>query len=155
MRRDNMKTAKKLMLLSVAALAVAAIADNASAQIVINGTGSSAGRQFAGDAPIAMCINANVGTGTPKPVHLRSSTTDSGSNQHKWICNVTYSMTGVSFTNQPAVIRYSATESGDGFTRLTGQYGTSLQAPFITASTCGASHEVTAANGLVFDEYDN
>src|SRR5262245_31936706 len=100
MRRDDMKTARKLMLLSVAALA-AAIADNASAQIVINGTGSSAGRQFGGDAPIAMCINENIPNGTPKPVHLRSGTTDSGSDRHTWICNVTYTMTGVNFSNQP------------------------------------------------------
>src|SRR6185295_17150807 len=154
MRRYGMKKPiKKRMLLSLAGLALVAMADNASAQVVINGTGSSAGRQFAGDAPIAMCINENVGAGTPKPVHLRSSTTDSGSNQHTWVCNVTYTLTGASFTNQPAVIRYSATESGDGFTRLTGQYATALTAAFITASTCGTSHEVTASNGLVFDEY--
>lgn len=157
-------TMPKAMLSAAGILAALALADSASAQVVINGTGSSAGRQFAGGTPVALCLDTTAGA--PKPIHYRNSTTDSGSDRHTWVCNVTYTSLANpahSFTNQPAIIRYSATESGDGFVRLTGQYGTAQTATFITSSsTCGLPVEVTIARPdfpgdptFVFDEYSS
>lgn len=136
------RSINKLILLSVAGLLAGSLAESAQAQTVINGAGSSAGRQFAGGAPLAMCLN------TPKPIHLRSGTTDTNSNLHTWICNVT----GGGLTNSPSVIRYSASESGDGFTKLTVAGAT---APYILdSSTCGTPVERTV-NGITFDEYSS
>jgi hypothetical protein len=156
-----MKRVTKTLLLSATALALAAVADDASAQIVINGAGSSAGRQFVGGAPLAMCLNQN-GLVSPKPIKLRSSNPanlldDTGANRITWICNVTYSIPslGISFTNQPAIIRYSSSESGDGFTRLTGQYGTATTAPYILdTSTCTQQPDQTE-NGITYELWQN
>lgn len=139
------RSRKQLILWSVVGLLAGALAESAQAQIVINGAGSSAGRQFAGGAPIAMCLN------TPRPIHLRNGADDTGSSRHTWICNVT----GGGLTNQPAVIRYSASESGDGFTKVSTQAGFSKTAPYILdTSTCGAP-VVRTVGGLTFDEYSN
>jgi len=158
-----MQRSTKLTMLSAAGiLAAAALADSANAQIVINGAGASAGRQFAGGIPVSMCLDTTAGA--PKPVHLRNSTTDSGSDRHTWICNVTYTHStdpSISFTNQPVIIRYSASESGDGFVRLTGQYGTAQTAPYIIdTSTCTGPVNVAIARPgfpgdatIEFDEY--
>lgn len=139
------RSKKQLILWSVVGLLAGALAESAQAQIVINGAGSSAGRQFAGGAPIAMCLN------TPRPVHLRSGADDTSSSRHTWICNVT----GGGLTNQPAVIRYSASESGDGFTKVSTQSGFSKTAGYILdTSTCGTPVTRTVS-GLTFDEYSN
>jgi ABC-type phosphate transport system substrate-binding protein len=141
------RSRKQLILWSVAGLLAGALAESAQAQIVINGAGSSAGRQFAGGAPIAMCVgptppNANA-------IHLRNGTDDAGSDRHTWVCNVT----GGGLTNQPAVIRYSASESGDGFTKVSTQGGFSKTAPYILdTSTCGTPVTRTVGS-LTFDEY--
>jgi hypothetical protein len=150
----------KLMLWSMAGLLAGTLADSAQAQIVINGAGSSAGRQFAGGAPIAMCLNEDL-TVTPiipKPVHLRNGTTDTGSDRHTWICNVTYAIPalGINFINQPAVIRYSASESGDGYIKLTGQYNSTTTAPYILdQSTCNPTPVSQTVSGITFDEYSS
>jgi hypothetical protein len=140
------RSKKQLILWSVVGLLAGALAESAQAQIVINGAGSSAGRQFAGGAPIAMCVGP-----TPplaRPLHLRSGADDTSSNRHTWICNVT----GGGLTNQPAVIRYSASESGDGFTKVSTQAGFSKTAGYIVDETgCGAAVTRTVA-GLTFDE---
>lgn len=139
------RSKKQLILWSVIGLLAGALAESAQAQIVINGAGSSAGRQFAGGAPIAMCLN------TPKPIHLRSGTDDTGSSRHTWICNVT----GGGLTNQPSVIRYSASESGDGFTKVNSVGGLSKTAGYIIDTTgCGAPVERTVS-GITFDEYSS
>jgi len=139
------RSTHKLILLSVAGLLAGALAESAQAQIVVNGAGSSAGRQFAGGAPIAMCLNA------PKPIHLRSGADDTSSSRHTWICNVT----GGGLTNQPSVIRYSASESGDGYTKVSTQAGFSKTAGYIIDTTgCGAPVERTVS-GITFDEYSN
>ena len=136
------RSTNKLILLSVASLLAGALAESAQAQVVINGAGSSAGRQFAGGAPIAMCLNA------PRPIHLRSGADDTSSSRHTWICNVT----GGGLVNQPSVIRYSASESGDGYTKLN---TANNQAPYILdTSTCGAP-VVRTVSGITFDEYSN
>ena len=134
----------KLILLSVAGLLAGALAETAQAQLVINGAGSSAGRQFAGGAPIALCQN------TPQPIHLRSSADDTTSSRHTWICNAI-----VAGVNQPVVIRYSASESGDGFTKVSTQAGFSKTAPYIIdTSSCGTPVTRTVS-GLTFQEYSN
>lgn len=151
------------MLFAASLVAAAALADQANAQVVINGAGSSAGRQFAGGVPVAMCLDQTAGA--PRPVHMRNSTTDSGSDRHTWICNVTYTTANgqITFTNQPVIMRYSASESGDGFVKLTGQYGTAQTAPYITnTATCTGPVAVTIARpsfpgdpSFEFDEYSS
>ncbi len=138
------RSTNKLILLSVAGLMAGVLAESAQAQLVINGAGSSAGRQFAGGAPIALCQAA------PQPIHLRSGVDDSGSDRHTWICNAI-----VAGVNQPVVIRYSASESGDGFTKVSTQAGFSKTAPYIIdTSSCGTPATVTKS-GLTFQEYSS
>ncbi|HBR48925.1 MAG TPA: hypothetical protein DEA71_02460 [Nitrospira sp.] len=146
------RSTNKLILLSVAGLLAGALAESAQAQIVVNGAGSSAGRQFAGGAPVAMCLN------TPRPIHLRSGTNDTNSSRHTWICNVT----GGGLTNQPSVIRYSASESGDGFTKVNSVGGLSKTAAYIRDLTdcpgvtpAPAQFPATGTPILSWDEYSN
>lgn len=136
------RSTNTLIFLSVAGLLAGALAESAQAQVVINGAGSSAGRQFAGGTPIAMCNAA------PQPIHLRSAADDTNSSRHTWICNVT-----VAGVNQPVVIRYSSSESGDGFTKVSTQAGFSKTAPYIIdTSSCGTPVTRTVS-GLTFQEY--
>jgi hypothetical protein len=157
------RSTKLGMLSAIGLLTVAALADSVNAQTVINGVGSSAGRQFAGGIPVAMCLDES--SGAPRPIHYRSGTTDSNSNRHTWICNITYTSVAnpaISFTNAPVIIRYEATESGDGFVRLSGQYGTAQTALYITtAGTCGPANTVTINRAphpdasFTFDEHSS
>jgi hypothetical protein len=142
---------KQVILWSVIGLLAGALAESAQAQIVINGAGSSAGRQFAGGVPIAMCLP------TPRPVHLRSAANDTSSSRHTWICNVTHSVPslGINFVNQPAVIRYSASESGDGYIKVNDDANANTATYILDTSSCGPAVTVTAPNGLVYDEHSN
>ena len=143
--------ASKVLLWSLIGLLTGVLAETAQAQIVINGVGSSHGRQFAAAAPITMC------TSTPRPIHLRSGADDTNSNRHTWLCNVTYSSPtlGINFVNQPAIIRYSATNSIDAYTRLTGQNNTAQTAPYIVdTSTCGPL-VLKVVGAITIEEYSN
>ncbi len=140
------RSTNKLILLSVAGLLAWALAESAQAQVVVNGAGSSAGRQFAGGAPIALC-----NPGSPA-FHFRSGTTDTNSNLHTWTCTAT--LPGLGAT--PVVVRYSASESGDGFVKLTGQGGAATTALYIEdASTCPGAGVPRTVAGLTFTEFSS
>ena len=134
-----MKHTSKMALLSAAGLVLAAMVDNASAQIVINGGGSSAGRQLMGGTPASttFCLP------TPIPRKYRNNTPtdpsdDSGISRVTWVCNVTYSIPslGITLTNQPVEIRYNSLESADGYLRLNAG---GAQVGVIDASSPGAA----------------
>jgi hypothetical protein len=165
-----MNQMKPFLCLSAAGLLLAALADGAGAQIVLNGTGASAGRQMMGSTPASntFCL------AEPRPRSYRNDEvrtvigpdgTDvqdfSRIAQVTWVCNVTYSIPalGITFTNQPVEIRYHSTESGDGFVRLTGQYGNPTTATVINAAatSCGQGPIPIPVNSrqVAYDAFGN
>lgn len=118
----------KMLLWSLIGLLAGALAESAQAQIVINGAGSLPGQHFTGGegAPLLMCNNA-------APVmHLRSGSSDSSSTRHTWICNVTLPPP---FNIQQVAVRYSVSESGDGYTKVSTQPGFPKTAGYIIDTT--------------------
>ncbi len=105
-------------LASVAGLALAA--ESAQAQLVLNGTGSSHGRQFAGQTPALLCA------ASPTPLLFVSS--EGTPNRYEWQCTVN----GVANSR----IRYSATNTVDAYTKLpAGVVGTAV---YLNTAGCPA-----------------
>jgi ABC-type phosphate transport system substrate-binding protein len=120
-----MKTMSKVAIALVGAASLALAAESAQAQLVLNGTGSSAGRLFAGNSPAAICA------ATPTPLLFVSS--EGTPNMYEWQCTVN----GVASSR----IRYSATNSSDGF--LKQPNGAAGTATFLNVATCPAGTPVT------------
>lgn len=145
-----------LVLGSLVSLVVGALADPAQAQIVkINGVGSETGLRVVTAVVRELC-DTTAGT----PIHLRNGATDESSGLHTWLCSVTYSIPGtvppIAFVGALAEIRYSVLQSGDAFTRLTGQYGTPLTASFIDPGFPTCTGPVTQGiPPFVYLEYSN
>ena len=116
--RLNSLSKVALALVGVAGLALAA--EPAQAQLALNGTGSSSGRQFAGNVPVEICATA------PTPLLFVSSETIP--NKYEWQCTVN----GVG----NARIRYSATKSSDAFNNQpNAAVGTAV---YLNVTTCPA-----------------
>lgn len=94
-----MKFTTQYMSILAGALALAGLAGTAEAQTALNAGGSSAGRNFATDVPLNLCDAA--------PLPNRFASADN--NKITWVCN----RGGLQVT-----IRYSATGSSDGVTKL-------------------------------------
>src|SRR5262249_27802248 len=88
--------------------------------LVANGTGSSAGRQFAQLSPADVCLAA------PIPILFTSS--EVPPNMVEWQCTVSGGNT--------ATIRYSATNSRDGYVKQPN--GVSATASYLNVATCPA-----------------
>jgi hypothetical protein len=104
-----MKTMSKLAVALVGAAGLAVAAESVQAQtVVLNGTGSSAGRQFAGLAPLFVCDT------NPTPQYFNGG--GNPPNLTEWQCN----RGGV-----PHIIRYTSGASADGYEKQpNGQVGT-------------------------------
>ncbi len=120
---------------------VVGLAGMAEAQVTeMNMGGSSAGKQFATDVPLNLC-DAN-----PLPTHFASADL----NRHTWICNR---------SGLPVMMRYSATGSSDGVTKVlapTGSAG-SLMA-FLNHAAGGCSTQVVVtrtSDGKQYNENAN
>jgi hypothetical protein len=94
-----MKNITKLAIALAGVAGLALSAESAQAQLVLNGTGSSAGRLFAGNSPALLCDAA------PTPLLFVSS--EGTPNRYEWQCTIN----GVPNSR----VRYSATNSSDGF----------------------------------------
>src|SRR5262245_44284235 len=92
-----MKTISKVCMALAGVAGLALSAESAHAQLVLNGTGSSAGRNFAAESPAAICAAA--------PVPLLFVTPNG--NLSEWQCTIN----GVANSR----VRYSATNSSDGY----------------------------------------
>ena len=90
-----MKNLSKLALALAGVAGLALSAESAQAQLVLNGTGSSAGRLFAGNSPALLCDAA------PTPLLFVSS--EGTPNKYEWQCTIN----GVPNSR----VRYSATNS--------------------------------------------
>jgi hypothetical protein len=95
-----MKSANRILFACLGLAGSVLAADLAHAQVALNGTGSSAGRQYASLTPtsLSLCDAA------PTPIYYRD--TNNPPNKTEWQCN----RGGV-----PTVYRYSATASADGY----------------------------------------
>ena len=94
-----MRSSKRYLPILVGALALAGLAGTAEAQTALNAGGSSAGRNFATDVPLNLC--------DASPLPNRFSSSDN--NKVTWTC-----VRG----GLPVIMRYSATGSSDGVTKL-------------------------------------
>jgi PBP superfamily domain len=94
-----MKSTNRYLPILVGALALAGVGGVAQAQTPLNAGGSSAGRNFATDVPLNLCDAA------PLPARFASA----DGNKISWICNR---------AGLPVIMRYSATGSSDGVTKL-------------------------------------
>ena len=98
-----MHSTKRYLPILAGALALAGLAGTAEAQTPLNGGGSSAARNFMTDIPLNLCdAGASVAT---YPNRYASA----DGNKITWICNR---------AGLPVIIRYSATGSSDGVTKL-------------------------------------
>ena len=120
-----MKTVSKVALALAGVAGLALSAESAHAQLVLNGTGSSAGRLFAGNSPAAICAAA------PTPLLFVSS--EGTPNRYEWQCTIN----GVANSR----VRYSATNSSDGFEKQpNGAVGTAV---YLNTAGCPAGVNVT------------
>lgn len=115
-----MKNLSKVALALAGVAGLALSAESAQAQLVLNGTGSSAGRLFAGNSPAQVC--------SPAPTPLLFVSHEGTPNRYEWQCTVN----GVANSR----IRYSATNSSDGFEKQpNGAVGTAV---FLNTAGCPA-----------------
>ena len=115
-----MKTMSKFALALAGVAGLALSAESAQAQLVLNGTGSSAGRLFAGNSPAQVC--------QPAPTPLLFVSSEGTPNRYEWQCTVN----GVANSR----IRYSATNSSDGFEKQpNGAVGTAV---YLNTAGCPA-----------------
>ena len=115
-----MKNLSKVALALAGVAGLALSAESAQAQLVLNGTGSSAGRLFAGNSPAQVCA--------PAPTPLLFVSSEGTPNKYEWQCTVN----GVANSR----IRYSATNSSDGFEKQpNGAVGTAV---FLNTAGCPA-----------------
>jgi len=128
-----MNNISKVAVALVGVAGLAMMAETAQAQTVVaNGTGSSAGRLFAGQTPAFVC---DFIAGQP-PLYFKD--TGNPPNQTEWQCKVS----GVNH-----VFRYSATNSSDGFLKQpNGAVGT---ATFLNTAGCPAGTAFTIAGKAV------
>lgn len=116
-----MKPTKALLFSCLAIAGSVAAADLAQAQLVLNGAGSSAGRQYAALLPtdLALCDN------TTTPVLFQSH--EVPPNRVEWQCTL---------NGGTRVYRYSASASADGYTKLpNGATATAAYLNLTTATT--------------------
>lgn len=115
-----MKHMSKLAIALAGVAGLALSAESAQAQLVLNGTGSSAGRLFAGNSPAQVCA--------PAPVPLLFVSSEGTPNRYEWQCTVN----GVANSR----IRYSATNSSDAFEKQpNGAVGTAV---YLNTAGCPA-----------------
>ncbi len=119
-----MKHISKLALALAGVAGLALSAESAQAQLVLNGTGSSAGRLFAGNSPALVCDAA------PTPLLFVSS--EGTPNKYEWQCTIN----GVANSR----VRYSATNSSDGFEKQPIGIG---QAVYLNTAGCPAGVATT------------
>ncbi len=121
-----MKPTKALLFSCLAIAGSVAAADLAQAQLVLNGAGSSAGRQYAALLPtdLALCDN------TATPVVYQSH--ENPPNRTEWQCNL---------SGGTRVYRYSASASADGYTKLPS--GATATAAYLNISACPAPTAAT------------
>ena len=126
-----MKNMSKLALALAGVAGLALSAESAQAQLVLNGTGSSAGRLFAGDSPALLCA------ASPTPLLFVSS--EGTPNKYEWQCTIN----GVPNSR----VRYSATNSSDGYEKQPSlAVGT---ATYLNTAGCPAGVNVTILGRIV------
>src|SRR5262249_39202415 len=128
----TMKTISKvgLALASLAGLALSA--ESAHAQLVLNGTGSSAGAKFAGESPALLCAT------TPTPLLFVSS----DGNMFEWQCTIN--------SVASSRVRYSATNSSDGYEKQpNGAVGTAVYLNVGGAPGCPAGSPVVISGRTI------
>jgi ABC-type phosphate transport system substrate-binding protein len=126
-----MNSAKVLFVTGLAVAGAVLAADLAQAQTVVaNGTGSSAGRQYAALVPAFVC------DGNTTPTFFRSH--ENPPNRTEWQC-----LRG----GVPHVYRYSATGSAEGYTKLPN--GATATAAYLDLNACPATAPATVGGRTV------
>src|SRR5574341_203917 len=122
-KEHDMKLMKTLLIACLGLAGSVVAADLAQAvDLVLNGTGSSAGRQYAALIPtdLSLCDN------TTTPTLFRSH--ESPPNRTEWHCTL---------SGGNRIYRYAATASADGYTKQPN--GASATASFLDINACGAT----------------